>query len=335
MQAHQVHLRSSSLADRHGVPPFPSAQTGRLKVEITRLEKQQLEFRERLATLQKEIQTGQGKMNVFKTQMKWGQEELEQWAIAARQKEEDNEAIEKYAKQDEGRIKDLNLLVEKAAREISGLKESLENEVTDTQATQIQLDKAAEDFKSLHQARQEMVAQWEEKLETVKSRDEAIQKASETFAEKKGDLRRLKGEMDAQAKLLDMEVSNNRELDARIQLADREVTKLRDQQAAETQRASELQDELELVRNTLRKVGQSGSGASAAACRPWRDPGGSSPAIDVSAWCPLLRWRTSSTSGGPPTATSGQRSTRRRCSWRTPRSGCRCSGGGSRRSCRR
>ena len=55
-------------------------------------------------------------------------------------------------------------------------------------------------YRALHAERQEMLAQWEDKLETVRQRDEAIQKASERFSEKKGDLRRLKGEMDAQVR---------------------------------------------------------------------------------------------------------------------------------------
>ena len=42
------------------------------------------------------------------------QEELEQWAIASRQKEEDNIALEKYKRQDDSRIRDLTVAIEKA-----------------------------------------------------------------------------------------------------------------------------------------------------------------------------------------------------------------------------
>jgi hypothetical protein len=41
---------------------------------------------------------GNEKMDQFKLQMNWNQEELEQWALAARQKEEDNLALLKYTK---------------------------------------------------------------------------------------------------------------------------------------------------------------------------------------------------------------------------------------------
>lgn len=52
-------------------------------------------------------------MEQNKLEMNWNQEELEQWALAARQKEEDNLTLEKYKRADEVKIKELNLAIEK------------------------------------------------------------------------------------------------------------------------------------------------------------------------------------------------------------------------------
>ena len=52
-------------------------------------------------------------MDQYKLNMNWNQEELEQWALAAKQKEEDNLALEKYKRQDEVKIKEHNLEIEK------------------------------------------------------------------------------------------------------------------------------------------------------------------------------------------------------------------------------
>jgi len=52
-------------------------------------------------------------MEQFKLEMNWNQEELEQWSLAAKQKEEDNLALEKYRRHDEIKIKELNLEIEK------------------------------------------------------------------------------------------------------------------------------------------------------------------------------------------------------------------------------
>lgn len=60
---------------------------------------------------------------------------------------QDNEALDAYLRKDDGKVKELNLQVERATREVGDLREQLQNEVTETQAAQIQLDKTAEDFK--------------------------------------------------------------------------------------------------------------------------------------------------------------------------------------------
>jgi coiled-coil domain-containing protein 39 len=75
---------------------------------------------------------GYEKLDKYKLQMNWNQEELEQWALAARQKEEDNLIMEKYKRADEAKIKDLNLLIEKLTIEVSECQITLNTEITET-----------------------------------------------------------------------------------------------------------------------------------------------------------------------------------------------------------
>lgn len=63
--------------------------------------------------VQNQIFKGNEKMDDFKISMNFNQEELEQWALAAKQKEEDNLALEKYKRADDIKIKELNLEIEK------------------------------------------------------------------------------------------------------------------------------------------------------------------------------------------------------------------------------
>lgn len=65
--------------------------------------------------------------------------------------------------------------IEKMSKEVSDMKQALAEEVTETQSRQIQLDKTAEDFRRLHQERQELVQQWDEAMEAMRKRDEMIQ----------------------------------------------------------------------------------------------------------------------------------------------------------------
>jgi hypothetical protein len=87
------------------------------------------------------------------------QEELLQWSLAAKQKDEDKTALEKYKKMDNEKIKQLTLKVEKAAREVQTTKMAVNGAVTESQSTQIELDKASAEYHRLHVQRQQLVKQ--------------------------------------------------------------------------------------------------------------------------------------------------------------------------------
>ena len=86
--------------------------------------------------------------------MNYNQETLEQWALAAKQKDEDSLALAKYMRADEDRIRSLNNQIESLSIEATNKKHNLEVEITETQAGQIELDRTAEEFRTLHLERQ-------------------------------------------------------------------------------------------------------------------------------------------------------------------------------------
>ena len=164
-------------------------ERGRFHAEFNKLTVEIAELQDKINGIQNNVFKGNEKMEQFKLQMNWNQEELEQWALAARQKEEDNLALLKYTKADEAKMKELNLQLEKMVAAVQTKRAELEQEVTDTQSKQIELDKTAEDFRKLHAERQELVTQWEQAVEAMQARDETIKRAHEEFAEAKRDLR--------------------------------------------------------------------------------------------------------------------------------------------------
>ena len=99
--------------------------------------------------------------------------------MAAKQKEEDNLALQKYTRADEAKIREMTQQIEKATLAEADSKNVLELEVTETQSKQIELDKTAEEFRRLHKERQELVRQWQESIETMRRRDDDIRRAGE------------------------------------------------------------------------------------------------------------------------------------------------------------
>lgn len=72
-----------------------------------------LEHDQRLNDIQVRIFRTNQKVQQIKLELNWNQEELEQWAITNKQKEEDNVTLQKYHKEDQSKIRELNLQIEK------------------------------------------------------------------------------------------------------------------------------------------------------------------------------------------------------------------------------
>jgi len=229
-------------------------ERGRFTVEYKKIQAEKSSLQDKISALQTSIFKGNEKMDQFKLQMNWNQEELEQWALAARQKEEDNLALLKYTKADESRMKELNLQLEKMLSAVQSKHAELEAEITETQAKQIELDKTAEDFRSLHRERRELVSQWEAAVAAMTTRDEAITAAHEEFARAKADLRERQDQLAEKAAFLKTEEKNNFEVEMKIGAAERTIGKKREIQLSEAARLSELNDQVEVLRATLAKA---------------------------------------------------------------------------------
>ena len=138
-----------------------SGLQGRLEKELAASRDVQLQLADKLDNLHTDLYRGKEKMDQFKLVMNWNQEEFAQWALAARQKEEDNMALEQYQRQDEVKLREITVQLEKLSTEALRKRHELASEVTETQAAQIELNKTAQDFRQLHSERQELVQQWD------------------------------------------------------------------------------------------------------------------------------------------------------------------------------
>jgi chromosome segregation ATPase len=193
-------------------------------------------------------------MDEFKVKMNFNQEELEQWSLAEKQKEEDQLAMAKYKRQDDVKIKELSLKIEKLSREVEERKTMMEREITDTQAAQIELDKTSEDFKTLHKERQHLIEQWQEAISNMNKRDQLIKAAGERFAEGKIAIRQKQELLYEENQHLNIHIQNNRELDQKILKVARTVEKLRADLVSRQSHLTDLNDQLEVIKNTLAKA---------------------------------------------------------------------------------
>ena len=124
---------------------------------MKKLEKQQIDYQERTNDNQVKIHSIGEKSEQLKLELNWNQEELEQWVMVTKQKEEDGVDLERYKKQDQIKINDLSLQIQKLTIEITRKQNDLEREVTQTQTSQIELDKTAEELKKMIDQRDKLI----------------------------------------------------------------------------------------------------------------------------------------------------------------------------------
>eukprot|EP00759_Apiculatamorpha_spiralis_P058034 PhF_6_TR894/c0_g1_i1/m.1407 len=229
-------------------------EVGRIRQELTKMVKQQADLQDGIDNLQNAIFQGNLRMDEFKAAMNFNQEELEQWDIARRQKEDDCHSLQAYTRSDDIKLKELNLQIEKLSQQVQSKRNELEHEVTLTQAAQIELHKAAEDYKALHKDRQELLTQWDEAVKAMHRRDEAIQQAGERYSEGKQWLQKRTDQLKSRAKFHNLESQNNKDAEIKIQKEERVLTKYRADHTTVNQHITELTDELEVVKNTLAKA---------------------------------------------------------------------------------
>lgn len=179
--------------------------------------------------VQNEIFRANEKIDELKTNMGFDQEELEQWTLAEKQKEEDQEVLQKYSKQDEKKIKELTLESDKWIKLTEDKKTELERAITETHSQQIELDKTAEDYKELHRQRQHLVQQWEDTIQSVNRKDELIQTAGEALNAGKVDIQMKQEDLYDTTKRLEDIVQDNKKVETQTEKAVRVLISLRDE----------------------------------------------------------------------------------------------------------
>ncbi|KAG3074075.1 Coiled-coil domain-containing protein 39 [Phytophthora idaei] len=226
-------------------------EIGRVAQEVKVLDAEAAELERKLAGLQGSLFKGNEAMDAFKLQMNWNQDEMEQWAVAARQKEEDSMALERYRRADETRIKELTLALEKLTQQLTRAKREVDDEATETQAKQIELDKTTEEFRSLHAERAKLVAQWQSTLEAMRARDEEITQASEQFALAQRGLRSKQELLGEQKRRLKQQEAANNEAQAQLAGKERAQSKAQLELQQTGARLQAFRDQVELLKNEL------------------------------------------------------------------------------------
>ncbi|KAM6358075.1 coiled-coil domain-containing protein 39 [Alca torda] len=226
-------------------------ELGHLKSDIKRLEDEIVSLREKKTSQENTISKTTKKLENLKQQLNCDEEVLESWIKESNRKDNDAMTIQKYAQQDEGKLAALTLQVEKLTMQANQKRRALDNELTETITAQIELDKTAEDFRRVHQERQEVLRQWENAIQQMQKRDQQIDHCALLIAEIKQEIRKKETVLKEKTSFLVNETVNNMEYEKKISSAEREATSLRNEYQAQDTCRAQLQDELDALKSTV------------------------------------------------------------------------------------
>ncbi|KAM6257893.1 coiled-coil domain-containing protein 39 [Porphyrio hochstetteri] len=229
-------------------------ECGHLKREIKRLEDERVSLREKKNSQENTISKTTKKLENLKQQMNCDEEVLESWIKESNRKDNDAITIQKYAQQDEGKLGVLSLQVEKLTVEANQKHRALDNEFTETTTAQIELDRTAEDFRRVHQERQEVIRQWENTTQQMQKRDQQIDQCALLIEEIKQEIREKEILLKEKTSFLVNETLNNTEYEKKIFSAEREATSLRNEYQTQDTCRIQLQDELDALKSTVDRI---------------------------------------------------------------------------------
>ena len=251
--------KRAEVASEDHLAQMAKREAGRYRQELKR-EQQELEaIDSTLNALQNQVFGANEKMDGFKLQMNWNQEELEQWALASKQKEEDNLAIEKYTRADEAKINQLALQIEKLTKRDLEIQAQVEAEATETSSRQIELDRTAEEFRVLHAERQKLVQQWKETIEVAARRDQDITKTATEYVQQKQAKEVVDVDLKAAREDLDKVQALHTELQTEVTARERQLQARREFLLSEQERKKKLEEEIDIIKTELVRT-QSGIG---------------------------------------------------------------------------
>nr|XP_045017392.1 coiled-coil domain-containing protein 39 isoform X2 [Jaculus jaculus] len=246
--------RENEIESEQHFKAIAERELGRVKDEIHRLENEMSLIQERKNDKENGIFKATQKLDGLKCQMNWDQQALEAWLEESAHKDSDNLTLQKYAQQDDNKIRALSLQLERLTLERNEKRKVLDSELTETLSAQLELDKAAQDFRKIHHERQELITQWESTIEQMQKRDRDIDSCALALARIKQETREKENLVKEKIKFLESEIGNNVEFEKRIAAADRNVLKCRMEYQRQDANRSQMKDELDFLKANVSRT---------------------------------------------------------------------------------
>ncbi|KAF4654319.1 hypothetical protein FOZ61_008338 [Perkinsus olseni] len=246
-----LDFKRKEMESKEHLMALDQRQIGRLESEILKNRKISQDRKRMVNDARNAIENANTKVDELRTELEWGQEELEQWVIAARQKEEDEMQLEEYRRADDVKVKNLRKELEEVLKRIHDTKQELSDRATETEAMQIEMNKISQQLEQATEARAADLAAWEAGVDANKRKDQELIALGEQHAQESKRHKEKELKISELRKIDDNYEKSIREKESLVSLTDRELGMLRLENLKVREEAELLKDEVEVVRAEL------------------------------------------------------------------------------------
>ncbi|XP_027443289.2 coiled-coil domain-containing protein 39 isoform X3 [Zalophus californianus] len=235
-------------------------ELGRVKDEIQRLENEMASIQEKKSDKENNIFKTTQKLDGLKCQMNWDRQALEAWLEESARKDSDALTLQKYAQQDDSKIRALTLQLERLTLECNQRRKVLDNELMETLSAQLELDKAAQDFRKIHNERQELIKQWENTIEQMQKRDRDIDNGAlldslkATVNRSSSDLEAIRKNISKIKKDIHEETARLQKIKNHNQIVRKKLKQITEKTMSVEERATNLEDTLREEEKSVKEV---------------------------------------------------------------------------------
>lgn len=247
----KIEMKNEEANTEKHLSQLAERQIGKITADLRKYDQEAIEFQDRLNDIQQQIFKGNDNLEKLKLEINWNKEEKQQWIVAVKQKEDDNLTLANYKKRDEGKLKELDLKVKALTKTKNEYEEELQKEVTETQAKQIEIDKAAEEFKKHHAERHRIYAQWDEAIQNIAYRHEATLKITTENVTIQMQMKTNKETLREKKEQLEREKISNKKDEEKIRLIEKEILQLKDKHEELKANEINLNADVKINQNTL------------------------------------------------------------------------------------
>jgi chromosome segregation ATPase len=254
----EIKTTELAIEDKQREHEFKNHMNRLLKKKIVKLEKETRNFdriseeqQSKVNDVQQKIFEGNQLLEKLKSQINLNQEDMEKWMLAAKQKKEDNLMLEKYKRSDETKVKEIGLEIQRLTVERGKLERNLANQITETKACQIEVDKLVEEFNYHSEERQRVFSQWDSVVANLAKRNELQLEIGDKVARLEHEIREKQDKVEEKGRYLRREKEQNNLKKEEIKKLERENFQEKNKNHNKLKEVEDFMAQIKIIQNRL------------------------------------------------------------------------------------